>query len=94
MNNNIESGITFFPEYSSASTVLPFRKLLQQIFETLGHRRAPESPLSGAATLLAPSAVPISLCGSTAILACSACSFLPVPPGESADRRLDDKAFR
>ncbi|KAM0795281.1 hypothetical protein BDR22DRAFT_894396 [Usnea florida] len=89
MTDKPESGITFFPEYSSASTVLPFRKIVQQILETLGHRRAPKTPLSGASPLLAPSANPISLCGSTAVLACS---VLATPP---ADRcRIDAACSR
>lgn len=60
--NDIQSGITFFPEYTPACSAL------QQILERILRRRTPKAPLNGLTSPLGPSTVPASLCKATASL--------------------------
>lgn len=72
MTNKFESGITFFPEYTSASTaILQFRNIIQHILGNLCHRRAPKRSSSDLKPLLGPSSVPPALCETMAYVAFS-----------------------
>lgn len=67
---NIQSGITFFPEYTPACTpTLRIQELVQQLLESICRRRTtPKTPLNGHTSPLGPSTVSATLCEATASL--------------------------
>lgn len=82
MTNNFESAITFFPEYTSASTAtLRIREIIQSILETIRHRCAGRRPLNGLKSLPGQFSAPTTLCETTA---CLVFSHIAIASGDSA----------
>ena len=73
MTGNFESGIVFFPEYTSASTATLWIRIKRQIFGNSRHPKITNWPLNGLKPLLSQSSTPTTLCQTTAYLACIPC---------------------